>query len=335
MKNSITPIISVVIPMYNVEAYIKTSLDSVLAQSFKAFEIICVDDGSPDNSVDIVKRYNDPRIRIVSQRNRGLAAARNTGINHARAPFVALLDADDYWHSDKLALHIEHLYNNPQLGVSYSASRFIDEDGNLLNLGQHPALQNITAEHILCRNPVGNGSSPVIRRLALLDIAFEQIIDGETRIAYFNEQLRQSEDIEMWIRLALNTQWQFEGLEQELTFYRVNASGLSANLEQQYASWCVAMKNNYKNHEIFFDQWLPLAEAYQKRYLARRAVQSNNGKVAISLISQALTRDIRIVTQEPIRTALTAACAVLSLLPKKIYNSLQNIAMNCLAGRSA
>ena len=74
------PVVSVVIPMYNVEQYIDQCLNSVLRQTFQHFEVICVDDGGSDDTLDIVQSYHDPRIRVVSQKNRGLAGARNTGI---------------------------------------------------------------------------------------------------------------------------------------------------------------------------------------------------------------------------------------------------------------
>lgn len=332
MNKLVKPYISVVIPMYNVEDYIRTSLESVLNQTFEEFEVICVDDGGSDKSVEIVSKYDDPRIRIVSQKNRGLAGARNTGIHNARAAFVAFLDADDYWHPEKLEEHFKHLCENPNIGVSYSQSRFIDDNGKLLSMGQYPKLKGVTRQHILCRNPVGNGSAPVIRRLALLDVAFEQEVDGEIRSSFFNEKLRQSEDIEMWVRMALNTQWQFGGIGRELTFYRVNASGLSANLDKQYRSWREAMDINYAGNECFFEKWLPLADAYQKRYLARRAIQCGQGTTAISLVLQAISKDFRIVAQEPLRTAVTTACAFLALLPSSVYLSIQSIAMNLMKG---
>lgn len=328
------PLISVVVPMYNVAKYINTCLDSILAQSFAQFEIICVDDGCTDNTVDIVQSYQDSRIRLVRQQNKGLAAARNTGINASHGSYIAFLDSDDFWHSDKLELHFKHLCNDPSIGVSYSASAFVDEQGVAMGIGQNPKINNITQQHILCRNPIGNGSAPVIRRLALAQIAFEQTINGETRIAYFDETLRQSEDIECWLRMALNTSWKFEGIAKPLTFYRVNSGGLSANLNKQYASWEQAMEQNSVGHESFFEQWLPLARAYQKRYLARRATVSGNASDAICLILEAISLDFRIVTQEPARTIASLGCALLCALPSGIYKKLERAAMNFLGRKS-
>ena len=137
------PIVSVVMPVYNVEAYVAEAIDSVLAQTLPDFELIIVDDGGHDRSLEICRSYHDARIRIVSQSNRGLAGARNTGIAAARASYVAFLDSDDRWLPEKLALHVIHLDNNPSDGVSFSPSRFIDCDGSPMRLKQTPKLQGI------------------------------------------------------------------------------------------------------------------------------------------------------------------------------------------------
>ena len=188
-----------------------------------------IDDQSPDNTIAICQQeFNDPRIKIISQKNRGLAGARNTGIRHAQGEYIALLDGDDVWLPEKLALHVEHLENNPHIGVSFSQSLFIDDDSNSLGIYQMPKLADITPEHLLCRNPVGNGSAPVIRREVFAQIAFGDDRHGNRELHYFDEDFRQSEDIECWFRIITQTSWQIEGINQALTLYRVNETGLSS-----------------------------------------------------------------------------------------------------------
>lgn len=329
MKYSKQPIVSVVVPMYNVEKYIETCLDSVLAQTFHHFEVICVDDGSSDNTAKIVARYNDSRIVLIQQQNRGLSGARNTGIQAARGMYVALLDSDDYWAPEKLARHVNHLNSRPKVGVSYSPSLFVNDDGELMGIGQFPQLKRVTSKTVFCRNPVGNGSAPVIRRQLLLKMNLNS--DSDKRLMVFDESLRQSEDIELWTRIALNTRWKFEGIPQPLTYYRVNASGLSANVQNQLNSWKKAMQANRAAHPGFFKRNYQLAKAYQLRYLARRAVQSGDSSKAISLIHNALFCHLGILYEEPKRTLLTYGCAVLSLLPKDIYKRLESYAMQSLS----
>lgn len=328
------PIVSVVMPMYNVEKYIKKSMESVLNQTYSHFEVICVDDGCTDNTIDILSEFKDSRIKVISQKNAGLAAARNTGINHARGLYVALLDSDDFWAPQKLEKHVSHLNHNPDVGVSFSPSLFVDEEDQIMGIGQYPKLKNLSNKDIFCRNPVGNGSAAVIRRSILNGMANCMATNKGTRRTYFDENLRQSEDIEFWTRMALNRKWKFEGVKEPLTFYRVNSSGLSANLEKQLHFWQMAVEKNKRSHEVFFDKWGNLARAYQLRYLARRAIQSGNRIGALSLTSRALFTDFRILLEEPKRTINTCVCALLSLLPHKVYRSIENTAMQILAKRN-
>jgi len=327
MKANPVPIVSIIIPMYNVGKYIEQSIKSVLKQTYHHFELILVDDGCLDDTLNQVNKFSDPRIRIIHQKNRGLSGARNTGIEAARGLYVALLDADDYWSKDKLAKHIKHLSANPKVGVSYSSSLFINEEGVLLGVGQFPKLKNITTQHIFCRNPVGNGSSPVIRRSVLSEVSYFGVKRDKYRKMYFDETLRQSEDIELWTRIALTTTWKFAGIEKPLTYYRVNNSGLSADVDKQFASWQHAVMLNKDSNPKFFKQFYSLAKAYQLRYLARRAIQSESKLTAFKLIHQAIYCDFRIVFQEPSRTIMTLCCAWLKFLPSDFYNRLEKFAM--------
>lgn len=323
--------VSVVMPVYNVAKYVAKAVDSVLNQTFENFELIIVDDQSPDESISICKSFQDSRIQIIHQKNLGLAGARNTGIQHAKGRYIALLDADDYWAPEKLARHVEHLEKNPKLGVSYCPSIFIDDEGHSLGIMQNPKLKNIGMEDIFCRNPVGNGSAPVIRKAVFDDIAYLGISNGALRSWYFDETFKQSEDIECWLRMASQTQWLFEGIEQPLTYYRVNENGLSANVVNQFNSWKRACQKLAMKAPEAFSAWGKLAEAYQLRYLARRAIRSRNSLLALKLALMAIETDFRILFKEPKRTVNTLLCAgLLNLLPARLFCGLESIAMNAV-----
>ena len=301
-----SPRMSVVMPVYNVQSYIEEAIQSVLDQTFTDFELIIVDDGGSDNSVKIARTFDDPRVHIVSQPNRGLAGARNTGIARARAPFVALLDSDDRWHKDKLLLHYVHLQANPDIGVSYSGSQLIDELGEKMKVAMRPKLTGVSAADVLCRNPVGNGSAPVFRKTMLDRAAFPHP-DEPDRTCWFDETFRQSEDIELWVRLASVHGVQFEGIEGLLTDYRIIGGALSANVVKQYLSWTRMLDIARTNSPDLVARHGARARAYQLRYLARRSVQLGNVALARDFFARAVQSELRIVFEEPVKSATTYA----------------------------
>lgn len=318
--NISTPLVSVIIPMYNVAEFICDAIESVLTQSYENFEILCIDDGSPDSSAQLVKGFSDHRVKLVRQKNRGLAGARNTGLNLAKGKYVALLDADDLWHEDKLKVHVEHLEKSKDVDISYCPSLFMDEDGKKLKIGQFPKLKSVNAKDILCRNPVGNGSAAVIRKRLLDEIREAANVDKRKRTEFFDERLRQSEDIEFWLRCALTHYAKFEGVKQPLTYYRINNDGLSANLEKQLSSWHSAMNYNRSKHPRFFRTWFSLAQAYQFRYLARRAIKSGMSKEARLYSVKSLKSSPIILLEEPKRTLNTLACTMLISVSETAFN---------------
>ncbi|EGD59085.1 glucosyltransferase [Novosphingobium nitrogenifigens DSM 19370] len=310
-------------PVYNVEAYVGEAIDSVLAQQFSDFELIIVDDGGNDRSMEICRAYSDPRIRIVTQANRGLAGARNTGIAASRGHLVALLDSDDRWVPSKLMMHVIHLNANPRVDVSYSGSRLIDAQGNPLRVAMRPKLTQVSPADILLRNPVGNGSAPVIRRTALDRVRFAHPEDAG-RQCWFDESFRQSEDIEMWLRMALRHDCMFEGIEGLLVDYRIIGGGLSARIPQQYEAWWRAMEGLAADAPDFMDRYLPQARAFQLRYLSRRAVQLGDGPFALALLGQALRSSPSIAAHEPMKTTQTLLGALaVRFLPTAIIDRLR------------
>jgi len=318
-------LVSVIVPVYNVEAYVAQTIESVLAQTYTNFELIIVDDGSSDRSLEICQQFKDPRINIIRQKNRGLAGARNTGIRYAQGDYLAFLDSDDLWLPEKLEKHVQHLETASHVGISFSRSAFIDEAGCALGIYQMPKLTGITAEHLLCRNPVGNGSAPVIRREVFEEIRFQYNRYGRREDFYFDEDFRRSEDIECWLRMVLKTHWTIEGIPEALTLYRVNDKGLSADVFRQLDSWEKVIAKTRTYAPDLIAQWEDSARAYQLRYLARRAIRFKSPDTAVQLINQALAAHWQIVLTEPRRTVLTLSAAyLLKLSPKAFYTTLES-----------
>jgi len=318
--------VSVVIPLYETERYIAHAIRSVLAQTYTDFEVIVVDDGSKDNGPAIARSFEDPRVRVVSQANRGLAGARNTGIREAHGRYIALLDADDAWHPTKLEKLVAVLERDRGAGVVFAASNFVDDDGAPLGLVQKPQRTSYTPADVFCRNPVGNGSSPIIRRETLDAIAFDD--DRYGRTCWFDESFRQSEDIECWTRIAALTPWRFVYVDEALTEYRVNSTGLSAHTGRQLETW-----RRFRAYAPDLEaRHGNLAEAYQLRYLARRAVRGQSGAAAFRMSLQAVALSPRILVEEPARTVTTIAAAALqAVLPARLFATIEALAI----GRAA
>jgi glycosyltransferase involved in cell wall biosynthesis len=320
--------VSVIIPVYKVEKYIADTVKSVLDQTYKNFELLIVDDGSPDRSIEICQQFADDRIQIIRQENRGVCAARNKGIRHSQGEYLAFLDADDLWLPEKLEKHVKHLENSPSVGVSFSCSAFIDQAGQPLGIYQTSKLEDITAPYILYRNPIGNGSTPVIRREVLEDIKFQDDLYGTMEDCYFDERLRHKEDVECWLRIALQTKWEIKGISEALTLYRVNSGGASANLHKQLEDLEKLLEKTRSYAPELVERWGNPARAYELRKLARWAVRLQAAPTAVEMAHRALSTYWRILLEEPRRTLLTlAAVYSLWLLPRPLYSQMENFAL--------
>ncbi len=310
MIRTVAPRASIVVPAHNVAATLGDTLRSLLAQTYHDFEIIVVDDGSSDDTLGVACGFRDPRLRIVYQPSRGLAGARNTGIAEARGTHVGFCDAGDLWHPGKLAAHVAHLDANPRVGLSYSGARLIDQAGRPMPGVLRPRLRGVTAAHVFRRNPVGNGSAPVMRRLALDSIAFRSAQDAG-RSWYFDERLRQFGEIECWLRLMLISDWQVEGIPGLLTLHRVAPGVPTAGIDAQFAQWKRMVNKLSPLNPPFFARHTPAARAGQLRDLAGRAARAGDGAAAMRLMRESLAASRQPLLHEPVRTARTLGAAAL------------------------
>lgn len=184
------PKVSVIIPAYNQAEYLATAIESVLRQSYSDWELLVVNDASPDQTNAIVRQYADERIRLLEhEQNRGLPAARNTGMRAALGEIFMLLDADDLFHSQKIAAHVEFLTAHPEIGVSYNARYEISQDGAILALWRPPCVA--TFADVVLGFPFAP-SDMVLRR----EWAFRVNLFDESYVAM-------SEDLDINCRLAL------------------------------------------------------------------------------------------------------------------------------------
>ena len=208
-----SPLVSIVIPAFNAMGHLPETLQSAQSQSHANTEILIVNDGSTDGVVEFVARQQDPRIKLLSQPNRGLAAARNTGIAAAKGAYIAFLDADDLWDAEKLACQVGALESSASAGLAHTGIRYIDRCGRPLNKPLAAFGNGSVRDSILLENPVRCGSTPVVRASCFADVGT------------FDESLRFSEDWDMWIRIA--RRYDFIAIGRPLTSYRQHEANMT------------------------------------------------------------------------------------------------------------
>jgi glycosyltransferase involved in cell wall biosynthesis len=207
------PRVSIVMPAYNTARFIRAAIDSVLAQTYRNFELIVVDDRSPDNCAAICRSYSDIRLRLVSlPENRGLAGARNAGMEVAQGEFIGFLDSDDVAVPDRLALQLAYFDSHPNCILLGGGYRRMHEDGTLLP-GENlfPLPSPAIRPMLLLRNNF-NASTITLRRSALPDGGFRSIF---------------AEDYDFISRMTASSTGEMANLPVVLTHYRINPGSLS------------------------------------------------------------------------------------------------------------
>ncbi len=156
------PFISVIIPAYNAEKTIKETIESVLKQTFTDFELIIINDGSTDATLEIINSIYDTRIKVFSYSNSGLQKSRNRGIEKAQGEYMSFIDADDLWTDDKLELQLKALQENPQAKVAYSWTNWIAGDNNVYRRESYISATGDVFQQLLLVDFIENGSNPLI-----------------------------------------------------------------------------------------------------------------------------------------------------------------------------
>lgn len=215
-----TPKVSIILPAYNHAHFLPESIGSALGQTYPDFELILVDDGSTDQTRELVAGYLDPRIRYHYQDNRGLAAARNTGLRLARGEFIAFLDADDLFMPTKLEQQIRFFETHKAAGLSAGGWKYIDAAGEWI--GEYwpwPDPPDLTTGDWL-GNCFVNPVSVLVRR------------EWIERVGGFDESLKQVEDWDLWLRLAY-AGCRMAWVETFVCAYRFSANQMTRNAAEQ------------------------------------------------------------------------------------------------------
>lgn len=219
-------LVSVVIPAYNAEKYISYALDSVLMQTYTEYEIIVVDDCSTDGTFEIVKEYADeyPNIKLYrNQKNSGVSYSRNFGVSVACGAYIAFLDSDDMWEKEKLQKQVEMLEVHPDTALLFTASSFIDSDGNLmkyiLNVPEKIDYKTLLKQNII------SCSSVMVKKTYMTEIKMQSD--------------KMHEDFAVWLKILQRESFAY-GINEPLLKYRLlNNSKSSNKLNAAKMNWRV------------------------------------------------------------------------------------------------
>lgn len=224
------PSVSVIMPVYNGELYVRKAIDSLLKQTFTDFELIIINDGSTDRSMEIIESFNDPRILIIKNiKNTGLSAVRNQGLSAARCEFIAILDCDDIALPERLYTQKHFLDNHPSIGLLGTAVDLIDETGKKKGVRWK---SEMTVDELRIALLFHNrfAQSSIMLRKSIL------------RQEIYREGYAPAEDYDLWLRLAKNAQ--IQNIPTVYTLYRVHEKGSS---QQQKEKQTEGLKNIHRN----------------------------------------------------------------------------------------
>jgi GT2 family glycosyltransferase len=192
------PAVSVLVPVWNRERWVREAIDCVLAQTFTDFEVIVVDDGSTDGTCDVLAAVDDPRVLVLHGEHGGVSAAMNRGLARARGRYVARLDSDDVWLPDLLATQVGVLETRPEIGVAYARAQGMRADGTLTT----------DVWGIAPRHP-GDDLASMVEGDFTCNITTVARREHLERVGGFDESLRTSEDWDLWLRVARHARFAF------------------------------------------------------------------------------------------------------------------------------
>lgn len=251
-ESNLSKRISVVIALYNKEKSIYSTIKSVLSQTYKHFELIIVNDGSTDNSLEIVKSFLDSRIRVINKLNGGVSSARNKGIQESQYEYIAFLDADDLWEDTFLADMCSLIQKCPEALLVGSSYCYLNENYEIIDV-----INNLPENYtgylsdyfkIALKNMLYTSSSSVYKKIAF------------NHLGLFDETLSQGEDIDMFIRFALSEKIAF--YNKPLVQYRLGAENRAASLvfeRNKYLIWNLSRYAEYEKRnsdfKIFIDRY--------------------------------------------------------------------------------
>jgi glycosyltransferase involved in cell wall biosynthesis len=228
--------VDIIIPAFNAAKYLPAALESVSSQTFEDWQILLVDDGSTDNTAEVVAPFLDrfgSKIRFIRQNNRGLPAARNVAIQASTAEFLALLDADDVWLPCRLSESLKAFAERPQVGLAYGLVTHIDQEGRLGGTfeGNRRNAEGRIAPYIYMRKVELPCPTVTFRRRCIDEVGI------------FDETMRATEDRDLWLRIALRYEVAF--VPKVIAYYRLSPNSMSADSQRMLKAQLHFIRKHY------------------------------------------------------------------------------------------
>jgi glycosyltransferase involved in cell wall biosynthesis len=315
MNLSTAPEVSVVMTTFNVASFVGEALRSALQQTLHSIEIVVVDDGSTDATTDIVRSFNDSRIHLVEGPHNGRCHALNAAIEIARGEFLAMLDGDDIWRPEKLAVQVAYMRKHPNVDLTFSWSRIIDEDGSDTGLTSRRWRGPISFGQLLKDNVIGNGSSAVIRR------------DSFLRVGRFDENLGGCFDYDAFLRLALFGPGKLVCLPAYFTHYRRRSGQSTRDLSKMEPGYDRMLEKMSLLAPVETARVAAAARSNMSRFFAYLAYESGDFGQANRYLLRGLRHAPFTFVCELRNWKLGIANAAAALLPEYMYRRLLRIAL--------
>ena len=312
LQDTPPPRASVLLCLYNGEKFLAPTIESVMKQTFSDFELLVIDDGSTDGSLEVVRRFqHDPRLRLICQKNQGTAGAMKTGFEAACGDYIAFLDQDDLWEEDYLDSHIELLSARPEIALSFSWFAIINEAGRDTGLESSRFRDTIDFQGLLIDFVIGGTSNIVARRAAI-----EQA--GGSDPAF-----RRLYNVDLCLRIALLGSRNIAAIPRNLMRYRRHSGQMSLDIDGLAAEWDRLIDNFEHLRPELVAPIRRRAYSNQLRYLARVAYESELYPLALRLLARGFSKAPGTFVGDR-RNWLTLTASVSGLLlPRRLHAALE------------
>lgn len=310
--------ISVVIPLYNKEKHIKNTIETVLSQTYKDFELCIIDDGSIDNSASIVENIIDDRIRLIRKKNEGVSKTRNFGVRIAKNEIVAFMDADDEWEETYLEEIIKLIDKYPEAAIFATNYKIVERNGYEYNL-TYPGINESSCKSSLIQNYFKSAYfyTPLWTSAVVIRKTVFNLLGG------FPTNIKNGEDLDLWCRCALH--YPIAYLNKPLAIYRRDSENMLSRSITTPSWFPFLNAYSYEEKQLIKDQesvW---------NYIVQRQLEAASSSL-FTIRNNAMCQSIlKSIKRPDLNRKKYYGLYILSFLPSIIVTILQNIKQKCFS----